>query len=181
MKCAARRSSRPRRPIAAPPSNVMNSRRLNWFNCICCPSQGTTCHYAGLGGSSQGLAAVRDFGLAYDCLGSSTGVQSNSEWQSDLAVMYEKVGNVLVAQRKLDEALKASELFRGWYAFSLQVPHPNTRPCGRPRGRMHSRSTAPRRRAPCAAVQSAVSSIAGKAGVRQRRIRSELIWSAVHQ
>jgi hypothetical protein len=32
---------------------------------------------------------------------------SNTQWQLDLAVVYDRVGNVLVAQGKLDEALQA--------------------------------------------------------------------------
>ena len=34
-------------------------------------------------------------------------IRSNTQWQRDLSVSYDKVGNVLVAQGKLDEALKA--------------------------------------------------------------------------
>ena len=33
--------------------------------------------------------------------------RSNARWQGDLSVYYEKVGDVLLAQGKLDEALQA--------------------------------------------------------------------------
>ena len=39
--------------------------------------------------------------------GSPPPIRSNTQWQRDLSVSYDKVGDVLVAQGKLDEALKA--------------------------------------------------------------------------
>ena len=33
--------------------------------------------------------------------------RSNTGWQSDLSVSYDRVGNLLVAESKLDEALKS--------------------------------------------------------------------------
>jgi hypothetical protein len=52
-------------------SKILDSRRFNRSNCICCPSQrlrGSIPHWRG---SSQGLAAVRDFDPANDGFGSS--------------------------------------------------------------------------------------------------------------
>src|SRR5262249_58289417 len=48
---------------AAPPTNAMNSRRFIRSNCICSPSQGLQASILHWRASSQGLAAVRDFGL----------------------------------------------------------------------------------------------------------------------
>jgi hypothetical protein len=43
----------------------------------------------------------------WPCGGSPSKIKTNSGWQRDLSIGYEKVGDVLVAQGKLQDALDA--------------------------------------------------------------------------